>query len=251
GYCNIEKSTKYYSYSGNISANRITENWKIRLSGSASHSDQKFTVGSVTLSNPSDSKNFNALVVKSLTNHWSIGLSGRINSSTYSNIKAAYRIMPAVEYNLFPYSESTRRELRFLYSIGLQNVHYDEITIYDKSKENLLQEILDIALELKQPWGTIGTTLSYSHYFHDFSKENLSLYSELSLRLFKGFSLNLYGIIQMIHDQLALPKRNYTTEEILLQRRQLETQYFYYASIGIRYTFGSIYNNIVNPRFGN
>jgi hypothetical protein len=54
----------------------------------------------------------------------------------------------------------------------------------------------------------------------------------------------------MIHDQLSLPKEDIATEEILLQRKQLATQYQYWASIGFSYTFGSIYNNIVNPRFG-
>jgi len=41
-----------------------------------------------------------------------------------------------------------------------------------------------------------------------------------------------------------------TTEEILLHRKELETQYQYYISFGLSYTFGSIYNNVVNPRFG-
>ncbi len=251
GSYNSQKSSKYSYMYGSLSANRITENWKIELSGNASHSERKITYGSLTSSNLSDSKNLNVMVVKSLTNHWSYGLQGRINSSTYSNIKTAYRIMPAIEYNLFPYSESTRRELRFMYNIGLHNVHYNEITIYEKVKEILLQEILGIELEVKQPWGTIGTSLSALHYFHDTKKYNISLYGDISLRLFKGLSLNLYGGYEGIHDQLALPKRGATTEEILLQRRQLETQYYYYGSIGIGYTFGSIYNNIVNPRFGN
>ncbi len=251
GYFNGEKSSKYIYLYGSVSANRVTENWKIELSANTSHSDQKFTIGSLTSSNPSDSKNLNGRVVKSLTNHWSVGLDSRINSSTYSNIKASFRAMPAVEYNLFPYSESTRRELRFIYGIGIQNVQYNEITIYDKVKENLLQETLEIELEVKQPWGTIGTELSASHYFHDTKKYHISLYSDISLQLFKGFSFNIYGGYEAIHDQLSLPKRGATDAQIYLQRRQLQTQYYYYGSIGIGYTFGSIYNNIVNPRFGN
>ncbi|MFO7924858.1 MAG: hypothetical protein R6U58_14325 [Bacteroidales bacterium] len=30
----------------------------------------------------------------------------------------------------------------------------------------------------------------------------------------------------------------------------LETQYMYFSSFGLTYTFGSIYSNVVNPRFG-
>ncbi len=251
GYANIEKSMKYINYSGSLSANRVTENWKIQLSANASHSNQKFTFGSITSSNPSDSKYMNAFIVKSLTNHWSIGAQGRANSSTYSNIKAAYRFMPALEYNLFPYSESTRRELRFIYYLGLQNVQYDEITLYDKTKENLLQEMFEISSEVKQPWGEIGISLSASHYFHDTKKYHISLFTDISLRLFKGFSLYIYGGYEAIHDQLSLPKSDATEAQIYLQRRQLETQYSYWGQIGFGYTFGSIYNNIVNPRFGN
>ncbi|MBN2030780.1 hypothetical protein JW824_11105 [bacterium] len=251
GYANIEKSMKYTNYSGSLSANRVTKNWKIQLSANASYSNQKFTYGSLTSSNPSDSKYMNAFIVKSLSNHWSIGAHGRANSSTYSNIKASYRFMPAIEYNLFPYSESTRRELRFIYYLGLQNVQYDEITIYDKNKENLLQEMFEISSEVKQPWGTIGASLSASHYFHDTKKYHISLFTDITLRLFKGFSLYIYGGYEAIHDQLSLPNRGVTEAEIYLQRRQLETQYSYWGQIGFGYTFGSIYNNIVNPRFGN
>jgi len=64
-------------------------------------------------------------------------------------------------------------------------------------------------------------------------------------------SFRLYGQYSVVHDQLSLPKGDATTEQILLQRKQLETQFQYNASIGLTYTFGSIYNNIVNPRFGN
>jgi len=54
----------------------------------------------------------------------------------------------------------------------------------------------------------------------------------------------------MIHDQLSLPKGEATLEQVLLRRTMLETNYNYYFSIGLSYTFGSIYSNVVNPRFG-
>jgi hypothetical protein len=54
----------------------------------------------------------------------------------------------------------------------------------------------------------------------------------------------------MIHDQLALRKGDLSQEDVLLHRKQLSTQYDYFGSIGLRYTFGSIFSNVVNPRFG-
>jgi len=53
-----------------------------------------------------------------------------------------------------------------------------------------------------------------------------------------------------IHDQLGLPKRGATEEEVLLHRREIATQYSFHAGFGLNYTFGSIYSNVVNPRFG-
>ena len=54
----------------------------------------------------------------------------------------------------------------------------------------------------------------------------------------------------MIHDQLSLIKGEATLEQVLLRRTMLETNYSYYFSFGLSYTFGSIYSNVVNPRFG-
>jgi hypothetical protein len=65
------------------------------------------------------------------------------------------------------------------------------------------------------------------------------------------FSLNLYGQYSKIRNQISLPKGTASLEEVLLQRRQLETGYQFWGSFGVSYSFGSIYNNIVNPRFGN
>ena len=52
-----------------------------------------------------------------------------------------------------------------------------------------------------------------------------------------------------INDQIYLPNAGNTEEEILLQRQALETGFRITSNIGIRYTFGSIYNTIVNQRF--
>ena len=46
-------------------------------------------------------------------------------------------ISPALEYNLFPYSESTRKQLRFLYTLdGMYNV-YNDTTIKDNIAGNI------------------------------------------------------------------------------------------------------------------
>jgi hypothetical protein len=53
----------------------------------------------------------------------------------------------------------------------------------------------------------------------------------------------------LIHDQLYLPLAGATADEVLLNLQQLATSYSYYTAVGFSYTFGSAYNNVVNPRF--
>ena len=68
---------------------------------------------------------------------------------------------------------------------------------------------------------------------------------------FEGLSLNLYGSFRQIRDQIALSKGGTSQAQVLTRQREIATNYSYYASVGIGYTFGSIYNNVVNSRFGN
>ena len=53
-----------------------------------------------------------------------------------------------------------------------------------------------------------------------------------------------------IRDQLFLPLRGATPEEVLLRLRRLQSGYEYGFRFGLTYTFGSIFSSIVNPRFG-
>nr|MBA3948490.1 hypothetical protein [Acidobacteriota bacterium] len=70
-----------------------------------------------------------------------------------------------------------------------------------------------------------------------------------NVRLFKGFSFNVFGDYSRIRDQINLRKGNTSDEEVLLRLRQLATGYQYFMGFGVTYRFGSIYNNVVNPRF--
>jgi hypothetical protein len=249
-YLSGQKSYKMDEIFGSFSASRVTEEWKIRLSLSGSYYKNTFSVEAYNYESSMDSRSFGGLVVRSISDHWSVGAYMGVSSSTYNNTKLSIIPAPAIEYDLFPYSQSTKKQLRFLYKLGFNTIRYHEETIYDKMKENLLSESLSATLELKQPWGTLSGSLQGSHYFHNIKYYRLTLYGELSLRIFKGLNFNFYGSGSRIHDQLALTKGEATLEEVLLQRRQLETTYNYYFSIGISYTFGSILSKVVNPRFG-
>jgi hypothetical protein len=246
-----EKYRDYVSIYGSLSAKRITPELKIKLSAYEDYDEDRYEIGNETARSISRSRSLYGLGVKSLGEHWSAGASADARTSTYNNIALSVSGGPAVEYDIFPYSASSRREFRFLYELGLRSVRYMEETIYDKTSEYLTDQSLSATLETKQTWGSIETTLSGSHYLHDVRRNRVDLDGEISLPVFEGISFRLYGWGAMIHNQLSLPKAGATRDEILLKRAELETQYEYYGSLGLSYTFGSIYSNVVNPRFGN
>jgi hypothetical protein len=249
-FLNGEESYKSGMFSGSFSANRVTPELKIRLSVSSYFQQSEFRVDEDVIESDSDSHYLNGLVVKSISEHWSAGAFFSLVSSTYSNIRLRVNPAPAIEYNFFPYSESTKKQLRFLYRLGFNSVRYREETIYEKTYENLWQQVLSLTLELKQKWGTVSTSLEVSNYFHDFKKNRLQLNGEIALRLIKGLNFNVYGSYSRIRDQLSLPRGEASLEEVLLQLRQLETSYSYYLSVGLSYSFGSTQSKVVNPRFG-
>jgi hypothetical protein len=100
-----------------------------------------------------------------------------------------------------------------------------------------------------QKWGSIYTSLVWSNYFFDWSYNKLRLNTSASLRIVKGLSFSISGSASLIHDQISLPIGNASLEDVLLRRKMQATDYQYYTSFGFTYTFGSIYNNAVNPRF--
>jgi hypothetical protein len=252
GFLQGQKTYKSHYLSGNINAARITEDWKINLKSTLSRSEDKFFIDdTTTITGKNSSESFNALIVKSIDDHWSAGGSVRLGTSSYSNEKFTYSLMPGIEYDVFPYSESTRRQLRILYTAGFTYANYMDSTIYDKVRENLWQHSLSASYEVVQKWGSIDIGVTYSNYFHDWSKNNLSIFGFLDLRIAKGLSLTFVGSAAMIHDQISLVKEDIPVDQILLQRKELATQFEYFTSFGFTYTFGSIYNNVVNPRFGN
>src|SRR6185503_21057715 len=121
--------------------------------------------------------------------------------------------------------------------------------IFNRLSETLASQSLTVSLDIKQPWGSAGLSLEGSHYLNDFKKNHLQIFGNGNFRLYKGLSLDFFSFVSLIHDQLAIQKGGATAQEVLLRRRQLETSYSYQGFVGLRYTFGSKFANVVNPRF--
>ena len=250
GSFNGEKNyNSKYIYSS-ISANRTTEDLKLNFSLSNNYDESNYSYETETITNITRSQYANASFIKAIGGKWSWGIWGSAYTSTYNNINFSYSFAPGIEYNIFPYSESNVHQFRIYYKVFHTFNRYVDETFYFKKKEDLWQHSLNASLSLIEPWGSLSIGSEVENYLDDFTNISYGIYSSASLRLFKGFSLSFYVNYYSIGKQIALPLEGATLEEILLRRRQLETTYNYYAYFGISYSFGSIFNNFVNPRFG-
>lgn len=244
-----QESYKDMSFSGGVTADRVTEALKLNFGFSSYYSEDKYDYGDLDYKDISKSNDLRALAVKSINDHWSIGAYGSSSQSRYYNIDLSYELAPAVEYNIFPYSESTHREFRIFYKIGYKHNQYDEETIYFETEEDLYYQSLSFRYDTKARWGSMRASLEGSNYLHDFDLNSLVFFSSFYFRLTEGLSLSLSGSYSAIHDQIELPRSGATEEEVLLRRKQLETHYRYSIYAGFQYRFGSKFSNIVNPRF--
>jgi len=247
----MEESLKSLNWDNSINISRITHALKYEFDADMNFRKTKYKYEDSTYVRNRNSWRLDNLLVASISEHWSAGLRANISSSTYRNLDLSYGIAPSVEYNIFPYSESTRRQLRMLYGIGYSHNNYIDTTIYNKTEEHLLGQSLDIAYQVQQKWGEINISFEASAYLHDLSKNRIELDSYIRIRLLKGLSLSINGGIARINNQISLPRGDLSEAEILLELQELATAYSIDGGIGFTYTFGSIYNNIVNPRFGN
>jgi hypothetical protein len=253
---NREQSTKGHDLSGGFSARRITDEWKMRANVNTHYSENSFDMEEIDLSytNITRNYNFDGLLVKSLSDHWSIGAFCQASQYTYYNNKFLVELAPAVEYSIFPYVESEKRSFTFLYRLGYVYRSYWEETIYGKMNEGLAQTSLTAEVEIIKTWGSIESYLSGSVYLKDlkdFSKNRLTWHFEIDVRLYKRLTFDIEWRVSMIHDQIFLAREGASFEEVLLRRKRLETRWDYSVEFGFGYSFGSLKSNVVNPIFGN
>ena len=156
--------------------------------------------------------------------------------------------MPAIEYSFFPYNEFVRREMVINYRIGFGYRNYIEETIYDKLEEYVYLHQLAFETRFRQPWGEIYTNLRGKTFLQEPSKNSFSLDSWFSIRVFEGLNVRFGGEIELIRDQLSLPKGNASIEDLLLQQQEIATDFRSQFRIAIGYTFGSAFNNYLNSR---
>ena len=250
GSADYESQQRSFDTRYGVVVGRVTEAWKLQFRPFFNYNYDRFERGEQTITSSARRDGFTSYAIKSISPHWSVGAYGDLLTSTFSNIDWRYRFMGAAEWSLFPYREANRRQLTIAYRIGASHITYREITIYNEIEQWLPQHLLNAGYEVVQPWGAIEIGINASQYLHDLSRHSLQFDAEFEVRITKGLSVEIGGFLELIHDQINLPKGDANLEEVLLRRRQLETNYEAGFNFGFRYRFGSLLNNVVNTRFG-
>jgi hypothetical protein len=258
GFLNGESRQEFVNGAGTLQAGRVTEAWKIRMTGRGSFSRSEFQLDEATrFTSSQESYSATGLAVRSVGAKWGAGGITTWSRSTFSNYDASVRLAPAVEYNVFPYDESTRRLLAVLYAIGPRHNRYRTITIFGETAETVVEQQLITSYNVNQTWGSIDTSLRLTHFMAKFGdgddwpspQYNAQLFGGFNLRLIRGLTANIFGNVDMVRGQIQLAAAGLTQEEILTRQRELATNYRYFLSFGLAYRFGSILSDVVNRRF--
>lgn len=165
---NAEASNSRIFFRNSLNITRITPDLKFELELEGDNSKQKFVYddGEEIIYRRKD-ESLDILLVKSIGEHWSAGSRMMMSTATNPNYDLNFEFMPAVEYDIFPYSIATHKQLRINYSAGYQYSNYIDTTLLNKLNDNLLKQELRIAYQVQEKWGSINISLTGSNYFHD------------------------------------------------------------------------------------
>lgn len=249
GFFNGQEASRFSNIRFNASARRVTEENKFNLNVTFSENTSTFSFDGEDIVAINNGRFLNVNDVISITDHWSTGVFGRMGASTFTNIDFFWSLKPAIEYNFFKYEESAKKQLAISYRAGYIYNDYIERTVFNKTEEGLWEQTLTLGGSVNQKWGNIFAQATFDQYLNDPALNSLRFFLGASVRLFKGFSLDVNGNYEITRNQIELPAGDVSLEELLLQQQQLQSGYNYFVSVGFSYSFGSIYNSIVNPRF--
>jgi hypothetical protein len=235
---------------GRLSANRVTEAWKLLISGSADYGREEFELDAgERFVATRQSWNAFVLSVWSVSGHWSVGGLADMGHSQFSNHNLRVETGPAVEFSVFPYSETSNRRFSFRYAAGLGHYQYQDTTVFGRIRETRPLHDLNVTLNFRQPWGNLFGGLNAQQYLDELARHRVDVFTGINLRIVRGLSLNVSGQVARVKNQINLAAVDLTPEEIIVRQRQLGTDFQYDMSVGLSYTFGSIFSNVVNPRF--
>ena len=244
-----EETRKTNRYEIEFEIDKLTPEWRIGIDFSRSESNRNFFSNDNIYTSNRKTTSLRARVVRSVSNHFSLGAFVGGFQNTYENIDFQRYIMPAIEYSLFPYEDVLSREVTLAYRIGTGKRNYIEKTIYGYTKQIVYPHGLTLNVKFRKKWGNISSYVRGDQFLNDGTKKRLSLRSSLDIRVFEGLAVRFSSNINLIRDQYNLAASSTSSiEDLLLQQRQIATDYKTSFSVGLSYTFGSIYNSVINTR---
>ena len=243
-----EKSINEEEFNLGFDIDRVTEIWRVRSDFEFDRSIKFFSGGEQNYSSERESLYFSGSLVRSISNHFSTGFFSSYRQDTFRNYKSSINISPAVEYNFIPYNEVLTREVTLAYKLGYNIYNYIDETIYEFIDQKMFNHSLTLNLRFREKWGSIYSYLVASQFLDLPEQNRLSINNNINLRIVRGLSLRISAYFRFIRDQINLPKGEASVEDLLLRQRQISTNYQNRISMGLSYTFGSIFNNIVNNR---
>lgn len=245
----VQKVSQSGDFFGSITATQVKEEFKLRLSLNANYSEQRYNYngekGTFTLR----SQNVSGFYVHSLNPRWSLGAFTNIQVSDFSNYDYWQRVNVALEYDFFPYKEAQTKLLTLGYFVGATYYDFQDTTIYNQLVQLVPSHSINLGSSFTQTWGSLSGGVYASAFIDDFEKRALGGWLNFDVRIFKGFSINSYLNFGIPRDQINIRKSGATSDEVLLQQQELQSNFNFNSYIGLGYRFGSIYNNVVNPRF--
>ena len=249
GFMRAESRQTFANLFNDVRIRRVTEASALRFGVTQSTRYSKFELDdSTSVSNTIRQGTVFARGVKSITKKLSLGVLSNIGYSEFNNTTLVWRAAPVLEYNLFPWSQATSQQIAISYGIGPRYFKWRDTTIFGRTREWRAQQELVIGTDIRKSWGSVNVSTRYASYLPEVKKWNLSVNGQTSLNLVKGLQFNLGGGASLIRDQIFLAARGRTPAEILTQQRALASNFSIFAFTGLSYSFGSIYNNVVNPR---
>lgn len=245
-----EEKTKKNKYRFNISAKQVTKKNKFYVGTYFSTNRSRYIYTDTIKEYRNDWKSLDIKDVISISDHWSVGAYLYIYSSDYSNRKLSVTFKPAVEYSFFTYEEASEKQITLAYKIGAVNVEYKKMTIFGETEELLWEHNLSLGGSTKQKWGTLSGEITYRSFLHDVELYEFNFNVNSRFRVTKGLSFNVDCSYNITNNQINIAAEEVDDGDFLLGQKQMPSGYNFSVSVGFSYSFGSIYNAIVNPRFG-
>ena len=235
---------------GALTVRRITAASKLRIRGSYTRSLSGYDLEEEGwLRGDIYGWDTRGLYALSLGRHWALGVTATTKVSELENLEGHVHSGPIAEANLFPYAESQRRQLRAAYQVGAWHNAYFEPNEAALTHETRAYHALSLIADINEPWGSVQWIGQLNSFVATPELYRLSTGAIITLELWRGLAFSLEGEAAYVRDLINLRGRAITDAELILWTAQQRTDYTFDAGVSFVYTFGSVHNTIVNPRF--